>query len=219
VAAIAAIAGWDTPALSNALERLELRPRNTGFSDGSIGQISGSVMAGVAVTARLSAREPGQAGVPITDLCRAIIAASGPPIVVIQDDDDPSGAGALLGEVTGTLFSALHVVGLLTNGRVRDVDALTELGLAVHAAGLCVSHSYVRLTAVNVVVRVAGLEIAPGDVLHADQHGVLQVPREALDALPGIAAQIQEREQETVRWARSEQFSPAALLARPPARH
>ena len=45
------------------------------------------------------------------------------------------------------------------------------------------------------------------------------MPREALDALPGIAAQIQEREQETVRWARSEQFSPAALLARPPARH
>lgn len=213
------LAAWDTPALSNALEQLALRPRNVGYSDGSVRRIVGPTMAGVAVTARLEAREEKDNGVPVADLYRAIIAADGPPIVVIQDDDQPAGAGALLGEVIGNLLTALGVVGYVTNGRVRDVNELRELGLAVHADALCVSRAYVRLTAVGVPVRVGGIDIAPGDVLHGDEHGILQIPREAAPQLPAIAEEIRDREQQTVQWARSPEFTREGLLARRPVKH
>lgn len=217
--ACAALAGWDTPALSNSLERLALRPRDVGFTDASVRRLVGPTMAGVAVTARLEARGEKDNGVPVADLYRAVIAADGPPIVVVQDDDEPAGCGAFLGEVIGNLLSALGVVGFVTNGGVRDLDELRDLGLSVFAGAPCVSRAYVRLTAVGVPVRIAGMDVAPGDVLHGDQHGILQIPREAAARLPAIAEEIREEEQQTVRWARSPEFTPEGLLARRRVRH
>ena len=215
----AALAAWDTPALSNAIGRLAVRPRNTGHSDGTVRRVVGPRLCGVAVTATLRSRDQGDDGVPIRELYRAVGTAVGPPVVVVQDLDDPPGAGALLGEVTGNIFRALGVAGYVTDGRVRDEAELAELGLAVFAAGLCVSSSYVRVTAVNVPVRVAGLDVAPGDLLHGDQHGLLSVPRDVAGQLPEVAEQIRVGEQQTVSWTRSEAFSLEALLARGQVRH
>jgi 4-hydroxy-4-methyl-2-oxoglutarate aldolase len=215
----AALAAWDTPALSNAIGRLAVRPRNTGHSDGTVRRVAGQRLCGVAVTATLRSRDQGDDGVPIRELYRALGTAVGPPVVVVQDLDDPPGAGALLGEVTGNIFRALGVAGYVTDGRVRDEAELAELGLAVFAAGLCVSSSYVRVTAVNVPVRVAGLDVAPGDLLHGDQHGLLSVPRDVAGQIPQVAEQIRVEEQQTVTWTRSEAFSLEALLARGQVRH
>jgi regulator of RNase E activity RraA len=77
----------------------------------------------------------------------------------------------------------------------------------------------VRVTAVNVPVRVAGLDVAPGDLLHGDQHGLLSVPRDVAGQLPEVAEQIRVGEQQTVSWTRSEDFSLEALLARGQVRH
>ena len=114
---IDALAAWDTPALSNALDALRLRPFNTGHTDGSVRRITGDrVMVGCAVTARMAAREPGDDGIPVSRLHQAINDADGPVVVVIKDCDQPSGAGAFLGEVNGSLLSALNIRGLVTNG-------------------------------------------------------------------------------------------------------
>jgi regulator of RNase E activity RraA len=74
----------------------------------------------------------------------------------------------------------------------------------------------VRLCAVNVPVHVSGMLICPGEILHGDQHGILQVPRAAVATLPQLAAQIRASEQDTIAWARSTGFSHEALLARRP---
>jgi 4-hydroxy-4-methyl-2-oxoglutarate aldolase len=214
---------YDTPGLANALEKLDLRPRSAGFTDASIRQVVAAGehgrLAGVAVTARLSARDPGDDGIPIAQLYAAIGEAAGPPVVVIQDDDNPVGVGSLLGEVIGTLLAAIGVVGFVTNGGVRDLAELREFGLNVFAQGPCVSHAYVRLTAVGVQVTIGGLPIANGDLLHGDEHGLLQIPWEAAPQLPALADEIREGEQATIRWAHSEEFSLPALLARRRAAH
>jgi len=214
-AQVAALARWDTPAVSNAVDRLEIRPRNAGFSDGSIRQLAGSTMCGVVVTAQLRSREPGDDAVAVADLYRAVIATPAPAIVVVADLDDPPGGGAFLGEVVSTLLGGLGVIGFVTNGRVRDAAELRASGMSVHAAGWCVARSHVRLCAVNVEVTVAGLTLAAGDILHGDEHGLLQVPRAAVAELPELAEQIHAGEQETIAWANSPRFSPEALLARP----
>jgi regulator of RNase E activity RraA len=214
IAGIESLADWDTPSLSNALDALRLRPHNIGYSNGTIQPITraASPMVGRAVTARMVAREPGADGIPVSCLHRAIADTAGPVVVVLEDRDYPAGAGAFLGEVNGSLLAALHIQGVITNGRVRDVGELRELGYAVYAAGVCVARAYMRLTDVGTQVTVAGMTVRPGDLLHGDEHGVLQIPAEALPGIIGRAEAIREEEQKIVGWSRSADFSVDGLL-------
>jgi regulator of RNase E activity RraA len=220
---LAGLGAWDTPALSNALDSLHLRSPDQGHSDGSITRITpgtrGGPLVGRAVTARMAARAPGDDAVPVARLHQAIADADGPVVVVIEDGDDPPGAGAFLGEVNGSLLAALQVAGVVTNGRVRDVDELRSFAYPVHAAGLCVARAHMRLVDVGTPVTVAGMVIGPGDVLHADEHGVLQIPVAALPDILGRARQIRDEEQAIVAWSRSPQFDLEGLLALRRVRH
>jgi regulator of RNase E activity RraA len=222
---IQALARWDTPALSNALDALRLRPVNTGYTDQSIHRITsgsliaGAVMVGRAVTARMVARDPGEDGVPVSRLHRAISDMAGPVVVVIEDLDQPPGAGAFLGEVNGSLLAALRITGLITNGRVRDIGDLRRFPYPVYGAGLCVARAHMRLTGVGIPVTVAGLTVEPGDIVHGDEHGVLRVPPEALPGIIAKAALIREDEQKVVSWSKSPDFSVPGLLALRRVRH
>jgi regulator of RNase E activity RraA len=217
---IDALADWDTPALSNALDALRLRPFNTGYTDGSLHRITGdAVMVGRAVTARMVARDAGDDGIPVSRLHKAISDMDGPVVVVIEDCDEPAGAGAFLGEVNGSLLAALNVRGLVTNGRVRDVNELRRFPYPVYAAGLCVARSYMRLTDVGTPVCVAGMTVATGDILHGDEHGVLHIPPQALPGIIAKAELIREDEQNVVGWSNSPDFSVPKLLELRRVRH
>jgi regulator of RNase E activity RraA len=217
---ISALAAWDTPALSNALDALRLRSFAAGYTDGSVRRLTGGgTMTGRVVTARMVAREPGDDGVPVARLHQAISEMGGPVVVVIEDLDRPPGAGAFLGEVNGSLLAALGIDGLITNGRVRDVGELRRLPYPVYAAGLCVARSYMRLTDVGTPVTVAGLRVEPGDILHGDEHGVLGIPPEALPGLITKAELIRKEEQRVVGWSKSAEFSLPGLLALRRVRH
>jgi regulator of RNase E activity RraA len=207
------LADWDTPALSNAMDALRLRPFNSGHTDGSIHRITGDgVMVGRAVTAKMAAREPGDDGIPVSRLHRAISEMNGPVVVVLEDRDVPHGAGAFLGEVNGSLLAALGVAGLVTNGRVRDVDELRGFRYPVYAAGLCVARSYMRLTDVGTPVTVAGMTVTTGDIVHGDEHGVLHIPEEGLPGIVAAAEAIRAEEQQIVGWSSSADFSVAGLV-------
>ena len=213
------LAGWDTPALSNALDTLRLRSFNTGYTDGSITRVTGSAtMVGTAVTAKMVARDEGD-GIPVSRLHELVGAVDGPVVVVLQDLDEPAGAGAFLGEVNGSLLAALQISGFVTNGRVRDINELRELGYAVYAQGLCVARSHMRLVEVGAPVVVAGLAVQSGDVIHGDEHGVLHIPTAALPGIIDKATQIREEEQGVVEWSRSNEFTVDGLLALRRVRH
>lgn len=183
-------------------------------------RITGSaVMTGRAVTARMAARLPGGDAVPVSELHKAISEATGPVVVLIEDTDTPPGAGAFLGEVNGSLLTALGVSGVVTNGRVRDVPDLRRYPYPVYAAGPCVARCHLRLTEVGVPVTVAGMTVAPGDILHGDEHGVLEIPNQALSGLVAMAEQVRAEEQRVIQWAASADFSIPALLALRRVRH
>ena len=222
VARLAELAEWDTPALSNALDALRLRAFNVGYTDGSVARVAGSApMVGRAVTAKMAAREPGDDAVPVSELHRLVAAAAtnGPVVVVVEDVDPRPGAGAFLGEVNGSLLNALGIAGFVTNGRVRDVNELRGMSYPVFARGLCVARSYMRLVEVGGEVTVAGMTVAPGDIVHGDEHGVLQIPTDALPAILDKADLIRADEQHVVSWARSADFTVDALLALKRVRH
>jgi 4-hydroxy-4-methyl-2-oxoglutarate aldolase len=218
-AVLEALASIDTPTLSNAIETFDIRPRDEGFANIHIRCMFPDMgrMVGYAATASIVARGEGSA--EATPLWDHVQRTPAPRVVVVEDLDDPPAHGAMWGEVNASLFTALGCVGTVTNGSVRDLDEVHAIGFHFFAAGAGVSHAYQRLVTVGQPVTVGGLRIAPGDLIHADKHGVLVIPKEIAAELPEAARKVVEREQELIRWLRSPEFDPAQLGERRRVRH
>jgi 4-hydroxy-4-methyl-2-oxoglutarate aldolase len=210
---------WDTPALSNALQRLGVDVSQGGCTDGSITLMTGTRSVGIAVTATMRAAQPGDDTVPVSELHRLIGAGQHPTMVLLQDLDPTPGAGAFLGEVNGTLLDVLDIAGFATNGRVRDLDDLRNMRYTVHAQGPCVARTHMRLTAVDVPVVIAGMTARTGDLIHGDQHGLLRIPLDLATQALAAAGEIRTEEQRIVTWARSPEFTLDGLLALRRVRH
>jgi regulator of RNase E activity RraA len=213
---LAALARYDAPTLANAIETFDIQPRDVGFADSRIRCMFPELgrMVGYAATATIVAR-----GAPAADwtgagniaLYEHVRTVPAPRIVVVKDLDDPPAHGSLWGEVHATIFGALGCVGCVTDGSVRDLDEARGMGFHFFAAGPSVSHAYVRVETIGEPVDIGGLTVAPGDLLHADQHGVLKIPQEIAAELPGAADRVIETEQALLEWVRSDEFDPDRL--------
>lgn len=140
-----ALRRYDTPTLSNAVEAFDIRPRDEGFASIEIGCLFPDLgpMVGYAATATIRAR--GQGSEDQSPLWAHVQSVPGPRVVVVQDLDDPPAHGALWGEVNANLFKALGCAGVVTDGCVRDLKEVRELGFHFFARGPGVSHAYVRV--------------------------------------------------------------------------
>ena len=204
-----ALRNLSTPTVSNAVELFDVRPRNQGFLSPDIRCLFPDlgVMVGYAVTARFAANQPGTQRASRHDFWRGILEIPEPRVVVMQDLDQPRGVGAYFGEVQTTIHRRLGCVGVVTNGHVRDVDEVHALGFHYFAGGFCVSHACVHLVDFGSPVKVGGTTIHPGDLLHADKHGVLVVPEEIARDIPVAAAKVAGREQRIIAHCLSPDFS------------
>jgi 4-hydroxy-4-methyl-2-oxoglutarate aldolase len=211
-----ALARYDSPTLANAIETLDIQPRDVGFADSRIRCMFPELgrMVGFAATATIVSRGapgPDWAGAGNDGLYAYVRTIRAPRIVVVKDLDDPPAHGSLWGEVHATIFGALGCVGCVTDGAVRDLDEARGMGFHFFAAGPSVSHAYVRVETVGEPIEIGGLVVAPGDLLHADQHGVLKIPLEIAADLPAAADRVIETEQALLKWVRSDDFDPDRL--------
>jgi regulator of RNase E activity RraA len=209
---------FDACTLSNAIERLKIRPRNEGFIHGAVTcrfpQLPPVI--GYAVTARMRSSV-----MPITgrcyyehaDLWRYVAGLPGPGIVVIQDADHSPGVGALFGEAYARISRALGCVACVTNGAVRDVPGIEALGFQLFAGGVSVSHGYAHVVEFGEPVEIGGLLINSGDLLHGDLHGVQQIPVEAARELPDIAEKVLRDDRELFELTERKDFSVDILSA------
>jgi len=213
-----ALRAYDTPTLANALDGLTDRPANQGFTRPPVHSILPSLpaMVGHVVTATIRSEEPfpsaeakASAMTPLYDL---VASAPKPSIIVVQDLD--GGAGCLWGEVNSTICAALGCEGVVTDGLVRDVPDVEAVGFRYLARGVGVARSWVRIVETGIPVEVGGVRFAPGDVVHADRHGALVIPPEAVAALPAAADAVIAREGRLLDWVRSPAFDPTQLAAR-----
>ncbi len=204
-----ALRALSTPTVSNAIELFNVRPRNQGFMSPEIRCLFPDlgVMVGHAVTMRFAAKQPPPRPGSRYESWKHILEAPAPRVLVMQDMDQPPGVGAYFGEVMSTIHQRLGCVGVVTNGHVRDLDEVRALGFHFFAGGVCVSHAYVHLLDFATPVKVGGLVVHPGDVIHADKHGVLVVPKEIAGEIPPAAAKVAEREQRILAHCHSPDLS------------
>jgi 4-hydroxy-4-methyl-2-oxoglutarate aldolase len=207
-----ALGNLDTCTVSNAIETFAVRLRNTGFADARVRCMFEDFppMVGYAATAQMRSGEPPIAGriyLDRTDWWNSILEVPAPRIVVLEDLDKPPGVGAFIGGMHAAILRALGCVGYVTDGAVRELPRVKESGLQLFAGNVAVSHAYAHIFDFGSNVRVGGLEVHPGDLLHGDRHGLLNVPKDVAGDIPPAAARLQQAEQKIIDFCRSKEFS------------
>jgi regulator of ribonuclease activity A len=93
---------------------------------------------------------------------------------VIVVDGGGSRRRALLGDMLAAQAVENGWAGLVINGVIRDVDEIGGMALGVQALGTCpVKTEKLGAGQRDIVLCIAGVEIAPGDFVYADNNGVL----------------------------------------------
>jgi len=205
---------WSTPAISNAIEIFNVRPRNEGFMLGIKCVFPDfKPMVGYACTATMLADYPTAERDRGSTLAHwdNILNTPRPRVVIIHDLDQPRCIGSLWGEVNANIHKALGCLGVVTDGGVRDLDEVKELGFHFFAADVIPSHAYVHIVDSGIPVKVGGLVVNNGDLIHADKHGVVVIPHEIARDVPRACQEVEDRERRIINFCQSPEFDIEAL--------
>ena len=215
---IEALRAIDTPTICNAIEQFDVRGRIEGFLGMDIRCLLPELgtMVGYAVTLTVDSTTP---GIPRNDaVWRAWLEAMDespkPSVLVMRDIGPQPRKSAHIGEVMGTIARRLGVAGIVTDGGIRDILELKELGFHCFAAGLVPSHGNPRLVEVNVAVEIDGVRVRPGDLLHGDANGVTLVPLSIAAQVAQAADQVRAREAELLAYVKGPEFTVDGLIQR-----
>jgi regulator of RNase E activity RraA len=113
----------------------------------------------------------------------------GPAVVVFEDIDDPP-VSAVFGEVMCSTYQAYGSAGLVTNGGGRDLEQVKALGYPVFTGNTIVSHGYCHMLHLGLPVRVGGLMVNQGDLLHGDANGVTNIPIELVTEVAAVTEEF-----------------------------
>jgi regulator of RNase E activity RraA len=215
---LAALAALDTPTVCNALELLDPTRYAFGFTEKPLMCARPELppMVGYAATAAIRSRmpsslSPAEMREKRIAYYRSVEMAPKPTVVVIEDRDPEPGFGAFWGEVHTAVHQGLGALGVVTDGSIRDVDQCAP-GFQLLAGRIAPSHAYVHVEDFDCTVTVAGMRVHPGDLVHADRHGAVVIPRELAPRVPQAAALIARREAVIIKAARSPGFTVDRLV-------
>jgi len=189
---------YDTPTIINALDILDSKFRTKGFTTEQVVCADPSLppIVGYARTATIRAasivdpQKKRDRGIAYYEY---VSSGPGPNISVIEDVDDSPGFGAFWGEVNTNIHNALGLLGVVTNGSVRDLDVLSP-GFQVLAGKIGPSHAYVRIEETGKEVNIFGMNVRHNDLIHADRHGAVVIPKELAEGLPNAIKLMIRRE-------------------------
>jgi 4-hydroxy-4-methyl-2-oxoglutarate aldolase len=208
---------FDTCTLSNAIERLNIWPRNEGFVQNAIHCRFPKLppVLGRAVTATMrSSVTPvkGRCYYEHPDFWKYVASSRGPQILVIHDSDESLGVGALVGEAYARISRALGCVACVTDGAARDLTGIEALAYQVFSGSVAVSHAYAHVVEFGEPVEIGGMTISPGDLLHGDLHGVHLIPQ--VGSLEVLAEEVLREDRELFELTERRDFSVATLTAK-----
>ena len=185
--------GFDTPSITNIVATYPKNPlclglyepwRQKWYTDQSVRCLFPELPAriGYAVTVVFALPNPNYQRWSLIDLFEIIASAKKPPILVIKQDFPPEilpKVGLAGGQMTAAL-KACGVVGVVTDGPTRDIDEIRQLGMQFLTSGVTPGHGEMAISAINVPVSVAAMDVAPGDIVHMDENGAVKFPADKL---------------------------------------
>jgi regulator of RNase E activity RraA len=135
-----------------------------------------------------------------------------PTIAVIQDIDSQRGLGAFWGEVNTHVHWGLGCVGAITDGSMRDLEMMCPQFQCISAV-VAPSHGFVQVVEFGGQVDVLGMAVSTNDIVHADHHGAIVIPRDAIEKMPAAIDLMARREKVILDAARAPGFDVSKLRA------
>ena len=133
----------------------------------------------------------------------------GPGDVLVCDAMGQSGA-ANIGDVKAIHLKMQEAEGMVTDGAIRDLDAVRTYGFKIFAAGRTATAAQGVMTEYdeNVDIQCGGVLVRPGDILVGDDDGVVVVPKHAAETIIAFAEEYEEVEAHILDKVQSEGVSP-----------
>ena len=176
-----ALAAFSTPTVANVLALIDDARRVSGFARGRVRAVHrrSKPVVGFAMTATCrSFRAPGEppASLATDDVIVGGLDLPHPRLFVLQDlESEPR--SAVFGEMIATALARFGYAGIITNGACRDIAELRRLRMPCWATTRMAGFAGGGYVDCCKPVHIDGLDIHPGDLIHADVNGIVVVPR------------------------------------------
>ena len=179
----------DTPTVCNSIEVAQGKRGFDAFTRGTVLCSSPHELAivGYARTAKIAAVLPPSEAPEVIkkrrmDYYKYMASAPMPAVAVVEDLDFPDCIGAYWGEINTTVHKGFGLSGTLTNGVMRDLSD-NPAGYPVVAGSIGPSHGFVHVKEIGTPIKIFGMQVIEGDLVHADRHGAVVIPEEVIKTL------------------------------------
>jgi len=203
-----ALKQFDTPSITNVVATYPTHPLCLGlynpwtenwYTDQSIRCMYPELgrTVGYAVTCVYGLPDPNYSRLTFMDVVEALDASKKPTILILQQKWPPEIAGkvGLAGGNMTAAMKAVGCVGVISNGPSRDIDEIRPMKFQYMLSGITPGHGAMAVQAVNVPVTVAGMDVAPGEIIHMDENGACKFPADKLAAVLDNARALQKEEE------------------------
>jgi 4-hydroxy-4-methyl-2-oxoglutarate aldolase len=126
------------------------------------------------------------------------VAKASPGVVIVATVGGHLLAGTL-GEVLAVAAQVRGVAGFVTDGAVRDIDAIETLGFPVFSRGLAIGAcTKERMGRLDVPIQFGGVTVRPGDIVFGDTEGVVIIDPDRIEEVYEAALARRKREEEII---------------------
>jgi len=202
-----ALRGFDTPSITNVVATYPKNPLCLGlynpwlmnwYTDASLRCWYPEIgpVVGYAVTAIYGLPDPNYAKLSFADVIAAMEASAKPTIFVFEQRFPPAIANkvGLSGGNMTTAMQTAGCVGAISNGPSRDIDEIRPMKFQYLTSGVCAGHGDMAIHAIQVPVSVAGMDVAPGEIIHMDENGAVKFPARYLADVLDRVTRLREEE-------------------------
>ncbi len=138
---------------------------------------------GYAVTCSYSLPDPAHSRYSMTDILLAMEESPKPVVLVVKQEfpEDIKQRNGLIGGNMMTCFTQMGAVGVISDGPSRDVNEIRDMNVQYMLTGLTPGHGDFAVRSVGLPAEVCGMLVAPGDIIHMDEHGAVKFPAKHLE--------------------------------------
>ena len=157
-------------------------------------------IAGYAVTCTYGLPDPTFRKLTLMEVLEAMDRLGKPSIFCFQQKFPPDIAdkvGLSGGNMTSSM-RACGAIGAVSNGPSRDIHEIRPMNFQYLTRGICAGHGPQAVHAVQVPVSIAGMDVAPGEIVHMDENGAVKFPADRLEDVVRNAKALLAEEDERV---------------------
>ena len=132
-------------------------------------------IAGYAVTCTYGLPDAAFKKLSLMDVLEAMDKLGKPSIFCFQQKF-PAEIADKIGLSGGNMTSSMRAcgaIGAISNGPSRDIHEIRPMNFQYLTRGICAGHGPQAVHAVQVPVSIAGMDVAPGEIIHMDENGAV----------------------------------------------